>query len=48
MLSTEKSCLAETGYQLTFRKVYIVATGAPLNLFRGGFFKDSLNNLSAF
>ena len=30
LLSTEKSCLIETGYQPQFYKVYIVVTGAPL------------------
>ena len=30
-LSTEQSCLAETGYQLKFHKVYIVENGALLN-----------------
>ncbi len=30
LLSTDKLCLAETGYQQTFHKVYIVVTGAPL------------------
>ena len=30
MLSTEKSCFAETGYQTKFHKVYIVATGTRL------------------
>ena len=27
---TEKSCLAETSYHMTFRKVYSVVTGTPL------------------
>ena len=29
-VSTEKLCLVETGHQPKFRKVYIIATGAPL------------------
>ncbi len=30
MLSTDKACLAETGYQPKLHKFYCIATGTPL------------------